>query len=118
MERSRVHLHNWPEDRGAGGQLIPHDDPLVWWTVTAVHAWYEVPREEVAEYDELLGMVVPKVNRLASLRAYLVDLDGTAAGLDVRERVLLHQRAPYTAWWFLRAVSAEELEKMEQYRKG
>ncbi|MEV5554974.1 hypothetical protein AB0L44_15100 [Nonomuraea wenchangensis] len=117
MELLPVRLHNWPHDRGAGGWLIPHDDPLVWWVVTKVHARYVAPREEVAEYDALLGMVVPQMKRLMTLRAYLVDLDGRATGLNARERVLLHQRPERPAWWFLREVSAEDLGRMERFRQ-
>lgn len=113
----RVNLLNWPADRGAGGWLIPHDNPLVWWVVTKVHARYEAPRVVVDEFDPLLGMVVPRVKRMHRLRAYLLDLDGLASGLDVRERVLLHQRPERAAWWFLREVAGEELERMEQFRQ-
>ncbi|MEU4231130.1 hypothetical protein AB0F17_43135 [Nonomuraea sp. NPDC026600] len=118
MELLRVDLLNWPADRGSGGWVVPYDDPLVWWVVTAVHARYEAPRVVVDEYDALIGMVVPKVKRMNTLRAYLLDLDGTNTGLDVRERVLLHQRGERAAWWFLREVTAKELEEMERYRKG
>ncbi|MEU6712983.1 hypothetical protein ABZ897_15995 [Nonomuraea sp. NPDC046802] len=85
--------------------------------MTAVHARYVAPREEVAEYEPLLGMVVPKVKRMSTLRAYLLDLDGRGTGLDVRERVLLHQRPKPATWWFLREVAADDLVRMEQFRQ-
>jgi hypothetical protein len=117
----RVALHNWPHDRGAGGWLHPYDergrpDHLVWWVVEHVHALYEVPREEIAEYSPLLGMVVPKVTRLFTLCAYLLDLTSEWA-LPAMKQALLHQRSdPTTPHWFLRQPSEEEIAAMEQYR--
>ncbi|TMR92566.1 hypothetical protein [Nonomuraea basaltis] len=122
MELLRVELANWPYDRGAGGRIHPYSeqrpDYLTWWNVTAVHARFEAPREVIDEYDPFLGMVVPRVVRVFSLRAYLLDLDGSREGLDVRKRVLLCQRpSPRSPWWFLREVTEKELAEMEQYRQ-
>ncbi|MFD9949718.1 hypothetical protein ACFWYW_55470 [Nonomuraea sp. NPDC059023] len=112
MELTHVRLDEWPHDGGPGGWVVPIDDRLSHWTVTAVHAVYEAP-DGIQRGQDPWGNPVPS----DMLRAYLVDLDG---GSDVMrlpsmERVLLH-RIPRKPHWWIKSVDGAYLEAIGKYR--
>lgn len=111
MEPSRVELHNWPHDRGPGGWVGPHGDPIRRWVVRAVHARYVAPRVEAGARDARGRRVRPR----PELHAYLVDLAGDELlGLPDYDGVLLHQ-VP-TGWWFIKVADSEYLEQIERFK--
>lgn len=111
MEPIRVDLHNWPHDRGPGGWVRPHGDPIDQWVVTRVYARYVAPKIQAGTVDEH--------GRRLKLRfethAYLVDLDGSVSGLPDYEWVLLHQ-VPPGGWWYIKAVDEDHLARIERYK--
>ncbi|MFD1546996.1 hypothetical protein [Nonomuraea guangzhouensis] len=113
MEPTRVDLHNWPHDCGAGGWVMPHGDPIDRWEVIRVHARYVAPRVEAGTVDEQ-GR---RLKMRFEAHAYLVDLDGSFSGLPDYERVLLHQEPPGNCW-YIKAVDDDYLERIDRYKVG
>ncbi|GAA3251592.1 hypothetical protein [Nonomuraea helvata] len=112
MEESHVVLQNWPYDKGAGGWVAPHGDPIRHWVVAKVYARYEAPR---VPFDAVDDNGRP-LKRRPELHAYLVDLTGDL-GLPDLDHVLLHQ-VPPVATWMIKPADDEILAKIERYRVG
>jgi hypothetical protein len=112
MEPSRVELHNWPHDRGAGGWVAPQGEPIHRWVVARVHARYVAPAVPFGSVD---GNGRPVRQRI-ELRAYHVDLSGDAMGLPDYDNVLLHQ-VPPVGQWMIKLATEEHLARIERYRE-
>ena len=112
MESHRVELHAWYDINKAGGRAHPYGDPINYWTISKIHAQYESPEIPAGSVDSH-GR---ELKRRFMMRAYLVDLDGSAAlGLDDLDRVMLHQVPPVGHWWIKRVDDAY-LERIEPLR--
>ncbi|MFC7591041.1 hypothetical protein ACFQYP_50655 [Nonomuraea antimicrobica] len=103
-------LQNWPYDKGAGGWVGPHDDPIRYWVVATVHAYYEAPRVPFGTVDDHGRPIKPR----PELHAYHVDLIGDL-GMPDHKSVLLHQVAP-SQNWMIKPVTDEILAKIAMYR--
>lgn len=104
-------LQNWPYEPGPGGWVVPHDDPIVHWTVARVHARYVAPEIGFDERDEHGRRLTPR----PELHAYHVDLTGDGWDLRDHGNVLLYQEGR-GKWWWIKTADEEHLARIERYR--